>query len=278
MVSSTIVRFATAILAGAFPFVHSLPHAESAYQPAHKALSTVYEFQQEAWIENLRVRDNGNVLLTRYDNHPRLYEIDPSEKHPTPRLLAEFPQYARDKALSGITEIRPDVFAFIVGPTRYDQANHTLVLRGGTIDIYTIDLNLEDPEAQLLTTFEGGFINGFSTLPGTTYGLASDSTNGVIYRIDFKTGKTTVAIQDFLLSPPADASIILGINGLQINEKGTIAYFANSARGIMASIPINPRTGSSTGEIKVLATMDLIFDDFAVGKDAIPRDNFTSLI
>lgn len=235
MRETTILRLAIAIFAGFLPLGSSLPLAALKHHPATKALSTVYGFEQETWIENLRVRENGNVIITRFDNHPRLYEIVPSDKHPKPRLLAEFPQFTRDKSLAGITEISPDVFAFIVGPTRYDQSNHTLVVRGGIIDIYTIDLNLEDPQAQLLATINGGFANGFSTLPGTPYGLVGDSINGVIYRVNFDTGETEVAIEDVLLSPPINATLDIGVNGLQINEKGTIAYFANSARGLIAS-------------------------------------------
>ncbi|KAH6889365.1 hypothetical protein B0T10DRAFT_606687 [Thelonectria olida] len=266
MPSFALTRLFTAVLA-ALPLVFTAPHPS----PHNRcdAAASVYRFQEQVWIENLRVRSNGNVLTTRYDNFPRLYEFNPKDHHPLPRLLAEFPEYDNSKSLSGIAEYKPDVFAFLAGPSHYDLTAHALDLLDGTTDIWTIDLNVEDPRAQKLTSFQSGFANGISHVPGTPYGLVSDSTFGIVYRVNLDTGVVEKVVEDPLLHYPASAVLHIGINGIQLNEEGTIVYFANS-QGFMGSFPIDPQTGLKTGDIKVLARLDgTVFDDFAVGKKAL---------
>jgi hypothetical protein len=225
MPSFALTRLVTAVLA-ALPLACAAPDYSA--DNRHGAAASVYRFQEEVWIENLRVRSNGKVLTTRFDNFPRLYEFNPKESHPLPRLLAEFPEYDNSKALSGITEYKPDVFAFLAGPAHYDLTAHVVNLGGGTTDIWTIDLNVEDPRAQKLVSFHSGFANGISHVPGTPYGLISDSTFGIVYRVNFHTGVVEKVVEDPLLHYPANAAIPIGINGLQINEQGTIVYFTNS--------------------------------------------------
>lgn len=202
----------------------------SPYRPSKpwEAAKGVYEFQKQTWIENIRVRSNGNVILTRFDNIPRLYEINPENREPLPRLLAEFPEYESKMSLAGITEYKPDVFVFLIGPSHYDQTVHTLRPLDGTTEIWTINLNDQDPRATKLTSFTSGFANGISHVPGTSYGLISDSSFGRVYRVDFKTGVVEPVVQDPLLSFPPGSPLPIGINGIQVNDEATLVYYVNS--------------------------------------------------
>lgn len=228
----------------------------SPYRPSKPwdAAKGVYEFQDQTWIENIRVRSNGNIILTRFDNIPRLYEINPENDEPLPRLLAEFPEYEGKKALAGITEYKPDVFAFLVGPSHYDQTAHTLRSLDGTTEIWTIDLNDQDPRARKLTSFESGFANGISHVPGTSYGLISDSSFGRVFRVDFKTGAVEMVVQDVLLSFPPGSPLPIGINGIQVNDEASVVYYVNSQGHIGCEFATST-PGQSFPSLKLLQRM-----------------------
>ncbi len=75
----------------------------------NNATSIVYKFDgTDAWAENIAVRPNGQILITRMDNG-ELWNINPVTKEGI--LVRKFPA----STLTGITEVRPDIYAVISG-------------------------------------------------------------------------------------------------------------------------------------------------------------------
>jgi len=72
-------------------------------------VSTIYTFPNLTWIENLAVRQNGQVLCTAL-NRAALYQIDSFAHNAT--LVHQFD--ATDE-LTGIAEVKPDFFVLTSG-------------------------------------------------------------------------------------------------------------------------------------------------------------------
>src|SRR5712664_3696486 len=47
------------------------------------------EFPNVTWIENIAVRSNGQLLVKPFTS-PELYQIDPFQQSPTPKIVAHF--------------------------------------------------------------------------------------------------------------------------------------------------------------------------------------------
>src|ERR1700759_4638660 len=92
-------------------------------------IDQIYQFEKGSYVENIAVRTNGNLLVTRLDKG-EVYEIDPSKKKAS--LAHKFKGYNR---VSGIIEIKPDVFAVCVG-------NLFLNLIPLSWTIWSIDMNI----------------------------------------------------------------------------------------------------------------------------------------
>ena len=108
-------------------------------------------------------------------------------------------------------------------------------------------------------------LNGLAAPPGNSHILLSaDSIDGRIIRIDTRTKKVSVAIEDEALQPGKDAPLAVGINGLRTS--GDFIYFTNSALGTFVRVPIDEQ-GNETGKIEVIARSPSpgeIYDDFAL--------------
>jgi hypothetical protein len=68
-------------------------------------ITQIHQFEKGAYVENISVRSNSNLLVTRLDT-PEVYEINPSAKNVS--LVHKFKGYSR---VSGIVEIKDDIFA-----------------------------------------------------------------------------------------------------------------------------------------------------------------------
>ena len=92
----------------------------------------VYQFPNGSRAENIAVRPNGDLLITRVDV-PEIYLINPSSASPTATLLHRF----NDKlSTSGIAETAPDTFAVITGNSSLQDGVFTPV--PGSFSIYSI--------------------------------------------------------------------------------------------------------------------------------------------
>lgn len=70
----------------------------------------IHQFGKGVSLENIAVRSNGQLLVTRIDQ-PEIYQVNPSRRQ-APALLGTAPYAA---ALFGIAEASTDIFAFEAG-------------------------------------------------------------------------------------------------------------------------------------------------------------------
>jgi hypothetical protein len=171
------------------------------------------------WYENVAVRSSGTVLGSRLDK-PELTEIDPATGKAT--ALVEFP--SPNNALTGITELTPDVFA--IGAGQYSQ-------EGGNVDgswgLWTVDLSAANPEPkQVVQLPEIGLLNGITTFDSNTV-LIADSTFGALWRVDVsgKSAAKITALEE--MSSPEGAPFQIGMNGIKVHD-GAL-YWTNTTRG-----------------------------------------------
>ncbi|KAF9636690.1 putative dna replication licensing factor mcm5 protein [Lasiodiplodia theobromae] len=235
------------------------------------AVRTVYEFPG-SWIENIAVRDNGNLLLTFLLPEPDLVELcNPASHSPTPRLIHRFDPFP---GLTGITETSPDVFAVIAGNAPdIDNPYYSL---------WEADLTCDDEPkiTPLIKHFrEGCLLNGMTTLsPASRHSdcndavvLISDSAGGVVLRVDLASKKVSTFLYDPHITqapPPANASAVpFGVNGLRYRPQDGYLYFTSTDRRLLARVRADPDDKTAAGPIDVLNAGGVAADDFAVREE-----------
>ena len=220
----------------------------------------VYQFpNNNTWVENLAVRPSGSILITILTT-PDLYLINPLAPNPKPQLIHHF---SSSSWLTGITETDPDTY-YVVGA---NATFETLSPTPGSNLIYRVHFaqRFNPPEISVAATVKDAvFLNGLITLNPTTL-LASDSTLGAVWAIDVSTGASRIVVQDPLMAPTPVVPK-LGINGIRLFSNHTL-YFANSAQGLVATIPIN-LDGTAAGPAKKVASAPkgTFYDDFALDR------------
>ena len=168
-------------------------------------------------------------------------------------------------SLTGIAESYPDVFTVAAGNFQFGpQVPGGVAGITGTFSVWSIDLTGHEAKASLITTIpEAGFLNGVTTIQGghPDYVLIADSLNGLVYRVNVKTGeyRSTIASPLWLGNP----GIQIGINGVKVQEG--YLFWTNSAQSTFGAVPINVEDGEATGPVTVFAAAPngTSFDDFA---------------
>ena len=84
-------------------------------------LRLLYEYPKGTWVENLAIRSNGDLLLTRLDV-PALDLLDPFDDAPRPVRLETFEKVT---GLTGIAEIAPDSFALAAGNLSFSDLSES---------------------------------------------------------------------------------------------------------------------------------------------------------
>lgn len=260
--------------------VLSAPHSQQDQQPV---VHTIHEFPNETWIENIAVRENGN-LLTTLITVPELWEIDPFTSKA--RLVHHF-----DTATSvfGIAEVERDLFAIALGNWSYHHQ-----VQPGTRSIWSVDLREEGnvKVAKVTDIPEAHHLEGMTALPsspGTI--LSAESALGLIYRVNVFTGAYSVAISNEALKPVKDAIVPLGVNGIRIlqdcwgnDEAQAYLYFVNTfGAPFLGRFPIDIN-GSAAGSVEKVvkyAPGHVEADDFALGCDGyawVTTDSASSMM
>lgn len=230
-------------------------------------VDTVYQFDIPTWNENLAVRANGQLLVTRLDS-PILVQVDPTNTV-APVIVATFSStYA---GLLGITETLADIF-YVVAAAPFDS---NFLKTSGVISVFKVNMNsFKLNAAGVITSVAtiskvadittAGFLNGMTTLNAALgYILIADAYNGVVYRLNVYTGAYTVIIDDVNMKYLPGSITNLGVNGLKI--RGSYLYWSNSGNPIFCRIPINA-LGKATGASEVVATAYNV-DDFVFRSD-----------
>ncbi|KAJ3496478.1 hypothetical protein NLG97_g2625 [Lecanicillium saksenae] len=232
------------------------------------------------WVENLAVRQNGNILLTTFDQ-AHIYELDPNSGS-APRLVATL---ADADAAAGITEISPDVFAVETG-----HLNRTTYHFDGTGRIDTLDftcLNQGLPRVKTVAYLPDTQLpNGMSALPGNRHiVMSADSITGLIYRTNTRTGKVDVAINDTRLAPQPNSDpflALLGVNGLKTYKD--YLYLTSSSAQFLGRYRIDA-FGNPVGALEIITQYDAPRspDDFGIAKNgsvygAIPLNSVSEAV
>jgi hypothetical protein len=257
---SSIHPFAVFIL-----FVVLLGPVQSTQQHGRSSnlfpVKQVYQFPNKTWVENLAVLRNGSILATVM-TVPQLYLIDPFKSSAV--LVHEFPGYL---GLLGIVETAGDVFAVITGNFSLEEVKSY----PGTYAVWSVDMSDALPTISKIADVPGAsFLNGMDFLgPSQDAVLMSDSTLGVVFRLDLATGEASMAIDDALMHK-CSPDVLEGINGLKIHDG--YMYFSNAYCGFLARVPITT-SGSPAGAAEILAYTDdpklYIYDDFAIDVDGV---------
>jgi hypothetical protein len=231
----------------------------------------VHQFPNHTWLENVAVRSNGDLLVTVLIPNAALYQIsDPSSAKPTVSLIHNFTSV---DGLLGISETKPDVFAVIGG-------NFTApgVQVNGTFSAWEVDLsqgahnhdNKTPARVKLITAIKpAAFLNGLETLPrNPTTVLISDSTLGVVWRLDTLAGRFNKALDFPEMKVAPNSALAIGINGIRI-AKDTL-YWTNSFEQTIYRVKIDKNGSVAPGAAieKVVHIKEAVFlDDFTIGAD-----------
>lgn len=228
---------------------------------------TIFQGEVPSWHENLAVRTNGQLMVTRLDT-PVLEQVDPSGKI-APVVINNFGSaYA---GCLGITETTTDIF-YVVVAAPFDS---NFVKTSGNSSIFKVDMSkFAVNSAGTVTTNatvtkvvdmpDAGFLNGMITLSTSLgYLLIADSYNGWVYRLNVNTGAYSVIINDAKMKFLPGSITNLGINGIKI--RGSYLYWSNSGDPIFTRIPINS-VGAATGAAQVVASVRQV-DDFQFRSD-----------
>lgn len=241
-----------------FTPVHSLafPHINSR---ATLASRDIHQFPNATWVENLAVRQNGQILVTIL-SAPELYQVDPFHTDSPPTLIHRIPGVM---GLLGIVELQHDVFYVIAG----NWSTRTLQTTNGSYSLWKVDMgsggngssNTLANVSKVTDIPEGVFLNGMAVL-NESRGLVviGDSGAGQVFTVDVETGTYSKTIDDPTMKPTP--SLELGINGLKI--RGGFLYYTTSAQISFNRIPINDADGTPTGPAEAVARF-ILGDDFS---------------
>ncbi|CAI9634175.1 unnamed protein product [Alternaria burnsii] len=184
----------------------AVPHGDSTSNFTSATISTLYEFPQPTFIENIAVRSNGEILFTTLGGLPELHGFSPNNH----RVVHHFSGY--NSALA-IHEICPDVFAVVTG----NYSLQTFQPTPGSFAVWRVAFKgkrLSPLESKLSTPPEASFINGMTELLGGDL-LLSDSTLGVVFRLNVKSGSLSKVMDDPIMKFTPGASPEIGVNGIR---------------------------------------------------------------
>ncbi|KAI1270444.1 hypothetical protein F5Y18DRAFT_13400 [Xylariaceae sp. FL1019] len=217
-------------------------------------VSKVFELDTNpSWLENLAISENGDIFATRIDA-PEVWKIDPRDG--TGLKLAEIPQLT---SLTGIAEIRPSEFVVLGLNVSADSSPVP-----GSSQAWRLDVHGCSPHLELITTIpEATFVNGAAKANDQTI-LITDSTEGVIYKLDLATNDISIALSDpETMTIPQNATLPFGVNGIKATKNHV--YYTNTARGYLCRIPIDAQLNAS-GPAEIIAS-GFVADDFALSSD-----------
>ncbi|RHZ65998.1 uncharacterized protein CDV56_109442 [Aspergillus thermomutatus] len=223
------------------------------------SISTVFQFNHNGtWLENIAVRPNGKLLVTRLDA-PELWLIDPANPNAA-EAGSLFYSFANATSLLGITEINRDVYAVVAGNFSIASVASTL----GSYVVWRLDASgSARPSASVLARIpEAEFLNGIVRFGQNTL-LITDSAKGVIWRLDMSTGQYSQALSDPSMLPAAGQPYAVGVNGIDV--RGKYVYYTSTTQMLFCRVPVNSMA-SATGPVEVI-TSGITPDDFMLGSD-----------
>ncbi|THV46804.1 hypothetical protein BGAL_0358g00020 [Botrytis galanthina] len=227
--------------------------------------TTIYEFSNPTWLENVAIRHNGQILAASIST-PALVQVDP-KKLLQPITVATIPDAT---SILGIVELDPDIFYVIAGNLSAVTADRLVF----PSKIWKVDLTplrtttqgtvSQPSELKLVADLSNTtFLNTLTRISPKDNSaiLISDSGAGHVLRLDVKTGISTVVISDATTRSMKQG--VAGVTG--IHTYGGELFYANFAEQQFFKVPISPK-GKPIGP-STLITNGTLIDDFILSRD-----------
>ncbi|KAF7187967.1 putative hetero-Diels-Alderase [Pseudocercospora fuligena] len=255
-----ILSFSPGVLSAPSAIHHSVPSGHV----RNDAVKLLYQYPKGIWIENIAVRETGDLLLTIL-SLPHLDQLNPFEPNPKPHTLFSFPDAG---SVAGIAEIDYDTFAMAVGnfSLKSGPVNGSWSIWKSSFAEKKYPPNF----AKMTDLPEAIFPNGMCGLPGTPTPhaiLNGDIRTGKVWRINTTTGAHEVIIDNNLTAVVTDPVFgESGVNGIHVTNESL--YFVNTGQQILARMPIKP-DGTPIRPPEIIARINapFEFDDFAIQGD-----------
>lgn len=209
-------------------------------------VTEVFRFPLGASPEALAFRSNGKLLVNLLAPEASIYQIDVASG-----CAQRVTTILNITSLYGLVEMQPDQFDVAGGRINLRESTREI----GSFAVWHLNMSLFDDtgrsDTSKISDFPNATLNGMSA-SGVDAGLilATDSTNGVIYRLNVYTGENEIVIDDPVLKIPNNATVSLGPNGIDV--RNGYLYATNTAAGTFNRVPIDP-TGMQTAPGEVLA-------------------------
>ncbi|CAG8099368.1 unnamed protein product [Penicillium nalgiovense] len=235
-------------------------------------VSVLYNFGDGTWAENLAVRPNGHILVSRLDT-PEVLQLDPTGAT-EPIVVASW-NSTTYKGCLGISETSRDMFYVVTSGFVDDNIVLTLgvnsiweiYMRDFTVSKKTGEVTSKAIVSKLVDIPTSDYLNGATTLSETLI-IVADVYNGWVYRVDTRTGAYNIAINDdkmkFDTAPIPVTN--LGVNGIKI--KYEYLYWTNTAAGTLNRSRITNQ-GVAVGKSEVVVSNVPKADDFIFKKNGV---------
>lgn len=134
----------------------------------------------QKWAD-VTVRANGNFIATRI-NAPEVWTINPNTGQG--RVLVHVPGVL---GISGIVEVRPDVFIF-AGANFTEGTLDPATVTPGSGRLFQVDLNTDEdpPRVSAIVILPSGAVPNGLTRRGASQVLVADIAQGQIYRVELQ--------------------------------------------------------------------------------------------
>ncbi|KAK8042038.1 quinoprotein amine dehydrogenase beta chain-like protein [Apiospora rasikravindrae] len=243
-----------------------LPTAQASASSLPLPYREVYQFSNSStYIENIAVRQNGDLLATLLSPAAHLYLIqDPHSDSPSASLVHSVD--GEGEGLLGIAETKPDTFLVV---------ESSLAGLPNASAVFEVNFNNNNAQATPSTRLvanltEALVLNGAAALPGCDHDvvLVADSFLGQVFRVDTRTGHYDVPIKVPEMKGNPNSNTSVGVNGVKV--RNGYLYFSNSFTVSIYRLKITQDGSPAEGAtVETVATVqgETFLDDFAIGAD-----------
>lgn len=197
--------------------------------------SVVKEFQRFEFLESIATNSNGSIYTTNLFEGI-IYQVKNNKVY----KLADI-----DGMLAGLT-ILDDENLLVTGSNSQKEPV-VLLVNTTTGEIKTA---AKLPQALLL--------NGITKLNENTF-LIADSFKGVIWKLNIKSGETSIWLAHDLLEKNSPEEKYPGVNGIKVFKNNV--YISNTVKRLMVKIPLNE--DDSAGSPQIIRE-NVLIDDFTL--------------